>query len=38
MKLNTLLEIESSIQQKWRDEKVFEEDAPMVSVLFLMHS
>ena len=28
VKLNTLLEIEKNVQNKWYFEKVFEEDAP----------
>lgn len=32
VKLNTLLEIETAVQKKWENEKIFEEDAPQVSV------
>ena len=34
MKLNTLLDIEAKAQAKWKDEKIFEEDAPPVNLYY----
>ena len=34
MKLNTLLEIEAKAQARWKDEKIFEEDAPPVNLYY----
>ena len=31
MKLNVLREIETQSQEKWKNEKIFEEDAPQVT-------
>ena len=34
VKLNTLLEIEAKAQARWKDEKIFEEDAPPVNLYY----